>query len=343
MTTPPLPDRLPARMKAFRLEAYGGPEAATMADLPLPQPSPSHLLVRVHAAGLNPVDYKIRDGKLKALLGRRPPFVLGNELSGIVVDGGSGRFPPGSRIAARVPNWELGCLADYALVDERCAASLPDTVDMTQAAGLPLAGQTALQALRRLPSTPGANILILGGAGGVGTFAIQIARMQGARCTTTASRAGRELVLALGADEVIDYAAPRPFPLVSFDGMLDLVGAEQIGAFFPTFKPGAPVVSVAGPPEPRTATEDLGLGFIHRLVFAQLSYSLRLRLAHGGHDYRMLFMRPNGADLALLVDLLKKGRLRVEIDGFFPGDRIPDAFASLETGHCKGKVIIRWH
>src|SRR6201999_4195799 len=181
-----------------------------LTDVAAPSPGPSELLVRVHAAGLNPVDFKFRQGKLRVIHRPKLPFVLGNELAGEVIAAGRDvkRFRVGDRVFARVAKDRAGAFAEQACVDEDDAAHMPRNLDFTAAAAIPLAGLTALQALRdELGVTPGQKVFISGGAGGVGTFAIQIAKWLGAYVTTTASKRGEPLVRSLGCDEVIDYTA----------------------------------------------------------------------------------------------------------------------------------------
>src|ERR1700722_9187086 len=197
-------------MRAYVLGYYGGPESSRLMDVPAPTPGPRELLVAVRAAGLNPVDFKFRQGKLRAIFRPKLPFVLGNELAGEVIAVGSDvkRFRVGDRVFARVAKDRAGAFAEQACVDEDHAAHMPRDMDFTAAAAVPLAGLTALQALRdELGVKPGQRVFISGGAGGVGTFAIQIAKWLGTHVTTTASPRGEALVRSLGCDEVIDYTA----------------------------------------------------------------------------------------------------------------------------------------
>jgi NADPH:quinone reductase-like Zn-dependent oxidoreductase len=197
-------------MRAYVLNHYGGPEGARLMDVPAPAKRPHDVLVGVHAAGLNPVDFKFRQGKLRGILRPKLPFVLGNELAGEVVAIGRDvrRFRVGDRVFARVGKDRAGAFAEQVCVDEDHAARIPQDMDFATAAAVPLAGLTALQALRdELDVKPGQKVLISGGAGGVGTFAIQIAKWLGAHVTTTASKRGEASVRSLGADEVIDYTS----------------------------------------------------------------------------------------------------------------------------------------
>src|SRR5258705_1683528 len=195
-------------MRAYVLKHYGGPEGSQLMDAPGPTPRPRDILVEVHAAGLNPVDYKFRQGKLRAILRPKLPFVLGNELAGEVIAVGSDvkRFRVGDRVFARVAKDRAGAFAEQACVDEDDAAHMPRNLDFTAAAAVPLAGLTALQALRdELRVKPGQKVVISGGAGVVGNFAIQVAQWLGAHVSTIALKRAGALVRSLGCDEAIDY------------------------------------------------------------------------------------------------------------------------------------------
>ncbi|HWM87155.1 MAG TPA: NADP-dependent oxidoreductase, partial [Kofleriaceae bacterium] len=223
-------------MRALVLTRYGGPEATELRDVEKPTPGPGEILVRVHAAGLNPVDFKTREGKLRVIRRYPLPVVMGNELAGTVEALGEGvsRFAEGDRVFARVDKDRLGAFAEYACVQEDLAAVLPSSIEPEVAAGVPLAGLTALQGLRdELHLARGQRVFISGGAGGVGTFAIQIAGWLGAEVATTASSRGEALVRRLGASRVIDYTSKRfEDELHDQDGAMDLVGGDTLQRMF---------------------------------------------------------------------------------------------------------------
>lgn len=332
-------------MKAYVMTRHGGPDVAGMRDMAMPQPGRGEVLLRVHAAGLNPVDYKIREGALKAIQRYPLPAIMGNELSGVVEALGEGAeiFAPGERVFARMPKDRMGAFAEYAVVPQALLARVPEGLDMVSAAGVPLAGLTALQALRdEMGLGPGSRVFIPAGAGGVGTFAIQIARWLGAEVTTTASPRGRELVERLGADRVIDYTVERFQDVLSgMDGVFDLLGGDSLMASFGVVRPGGMVVSVSGLPEPQTARKDLDMGPLMQAAFWYVSR--RLRREARAHDvrYRFLFMHPSGAELAELAALIEGGRLEPVIDRVFPFAEAGAAMAYLESGRAKGKVVLR--
>jgi NADPH:quinone reductase-like Zn-dependent oxidoreductase len=331
-------------MRALVLSRYGGPEHTALAEVPQPSPRAGEFLVRVHAAGLNPVDYKTRAGALRVVRKYPLPIVMGNELSGIVEAVGPGvtRFSRGDRVFARVDKDIMGAFAEYAVVNEDHAALMPDSLDFASAAAVPLAALTALQALRdELHLSAGQRIFIPGGAGGVGTFAIQIAKHLGAYVATTASPRGETLVKRLGADVVIDYTRDRfEDKLSDYDCAFDLLGGETLSRLWSVVKPGGRVVSIAGMPEPVTARKDLGRGIGLAALFWLASLTTRLRAARHGLTYRYLFMHSSGADLAHLASLIDAKKLEVVIDRIFPFAEAKEAMAYLETGRAKGKVVL---
>lgn len=331
-------------MRAFVLTRYGGPDAAQLRERPRPDAGLGEVLVRVRAAGLNPVDFKTREGQLRVVQRYAVPAVMGNELAGVVEAIGPGvtRFAPGNRVFARVPKDRLSAFAEYAVVPEDHLALMPAALDFETAAGVPLAGLTALQALRdELRLARGSRVFIPGGAGGVGTFAIQIAKWLGAEVTTTASPRGRALVERLGADRVIDYTTDNFEDQVrDMDGVFDLLGGDTLLKSFGVVKRGGTVVSIAGLPEPVTARKDLGRGPILATLFWIASFRFRAEARKHGVTYRYLFMHPSGAELAELAHLIEAGTLQPVIDRVFPFKEIDQAFAYLEAGHAKGKVVV---
>jgi hypothetical protein len=220
-------------MRGYVLNHYGDATAMTLRDVPAPAAEAGSVLIRVHAAGLNPIDYKIRQGKARLLYHLDLPLVAGSELAGVVAAMGPGvtRFAEGDRVFARVDKSRLGAFADYAVVSESLVAKMPARLHFVQAAGLPLAGLTALQALRdELRMAKEDRLYISGGAGGVGTMAIQIAKWMGAEVATTASSRGDALVRRLGADHVIYYTREKARDVLhDYDAALDVIGGDDRG------------------------------------------------------------------------------------------------------------------
>ena len=330
-------------MKAAFIRRYGGNKVVELGELPAPQAGPGELLVAVHAASVNPVDFKIRDGMLKMIIPFGFPLILGNDLSGVVKAVGAGvtHFKPGDAVFARMDKRRIGAFAEFAVVAEADAAAKPANLSHIEAAAVPLAGLTAWQALFEIGRLKaGQKVLIHGGSGGVGTFAIQLAHHAGATVATTVGARNAELVRSLGADIVIDYKTQRFEEVVSD---CDLVFDTQAGDIqhrsFAVLKRGGVLVSIAGKPDGRLVRE-FGLNPLLGLLLDFLSRkSLRLAKRHGVR-YEYLFMHPSGEQLAQIGRLLEEGSVRTIVDKVFPLEQVREALAYSEAGHATGKVVV---
>ena len=332
-------------MRALVLTRYGGSDATELRDdVPVPTAGPREVLVRVRAAGLNPVDFKTRRGDLKVIRRYPLPAVMGNEIAGVIEAIGSGvtRFAVGDHVYARLDKDHMGGLAEWAVVHADHLARMPETLSFEAAAAVPLAALTALQALRdELHLSNGQRVFISAGAGGVGTFAIQLAKVFGAVVATTASPRGEALVRRLGADIVIDYTRERfDLALHDYDAAFDLLGGDDLARSFSVVKRGGTVVSVAGMPEPETARRDLGRGSALAALFWVVSFRTRRNAARFGVRYRYLFMHPSGADLETIGALIDAHKIEVVVDRTFPFSEAKTALAYLESGRAKGKVVV---
>ncbi|MDP5227306.1 MULTISPECIES: NADP-dependent oxidoreductase [Arthrobacter] len=316
----------------------------SLRDVPEPVPGEGEVLIEVHAAGLNPVDLKTRDGLFRGFLRYRLPIVAGNELAGVVRAVGTGvtHFAPGDRVYTRVDHRRLGAFAELAAVQEEFVARMPASLGFAEAAALPLAGLAALQVLRdHLSVRPGDRILITGGAGGVGTLAIQLAVALGAEVVTTASPEGAGLVRGLGVGTVIDYRSRRIAGLPrDYDGVLDTVGGRDLRDSFTVLRPGSLAVSLVGVPEPHMVQEDVGLGAFFGFGAWFLSLRIRRLARRHGVRYRGFLMHPSGADLDVLSGYVETGALKPVIETVYPFGRIGEAFARLESGRTKGKLVV---
>lgn len=330
-------------MKAAFIRRYGGNKVVELGELPAPQAGPGELLVEVHAASVNPVDFKIRDGMLKMILPFGFPLILGNDLSGVVQAVGAGvtRFRPGDAVFARMDKRRIGAFAEFAVVAETDAAAKPANLSHVEAAAVPLAGLTAWQALFEIGGLKaGQKVLIHGGSGGVGSFAIQLARHAGLTVATTVGARNAELARSLGADIVIDYKTQRFEEVVSDQ---DLVFDTQAGDIqhrsFAVLRRGGVLVSIAGKPDGRLVRE-FGLNPLLGVLLDFLNRkSLRLAKQHGVR-YEYLFMHPSGEQLAQLGRLLEEGSVRTIIDKVFPLEQVREALAYSEAGHATGKVVV---
>jgi NADPH:quinone reductase-like Zn-dependent oxidoreductase len=332
-------------MKAFVVERYGDADTVRAGDVPDPKVRPHDILVRIHAASVNPVDLKIRDGDLKAILPLRAPFVLGNDLAGTVVAVGARvtRFAVGDEVYAHPDQNRMGTFAELIAIHQDDVAPKPVTLTMTEAASIPLVGLTAWQALvERVNLRPGQKVLIHAGAGGVGTIAIQLAKHLGASVATTASATKTDLVKNLGADVVIDYQK-QAFETVlhDYDVVLDTVGGETLDKSLQVLKPGGTVISITGPPDP-TFAKEIGANPVVRLAIAALSYRIRRRARRHQVRYSYLFMKASGDQLRELTALIDAGIIRPVVDSVFDFEQTREALAHLEQGRTKaGKVVVR--
>lgn len=331
-------------MKTVMVERYGDKAGVHAGEMPAPQVGADDVLVRIHAASVNPLDLKLRDGDFKAILPYRLPLILGNDLAGVVVEVGSAvtRFAVGDEVYARPDKDRIGTFAELIAVYQDDVAIKPATLTMEEAASLPLVALTSWQALvERAHVQPGQKVLIHAGSGGVGTIAVQLAKQLGAHVATTASTAKVDLVKGLGADVVVDYKQ-QAFETVldGYDVVLDTLGGETLQKSLQVLKPGGTVISIAGPPDAAFARE-LGANAILRLAMSALSFKIRRRAKRSNVTYSFLFMKASGDQLRELTPLIDAGKIRPVVDRVFPFEETREAMQYVEKGRAKaGKVIV---
>lgn len=331
-------------MKALTFKRYGKAPEIGFADLARPTLQPDELLVRVHAAGVNPIDNMVPAGTFKPVLHFQLPATLGSDLAGVVVEVGSRvtRFKPGDEVFASLFDLGKGSLAEFAAVPESAAALKPANLDFVQAASVPMVALTSWQALKeRAALRRGQKVFIPAGSGGIGTFAIQLAHHLGAKVGTTVSTGSVELVRGLGADEIVDYKK-QDFEkaLRDYDAVLGTVRGDAIEKSIGILKPGSKIVSIVGPLDAAFARAKR-LNFILTFVFGMMSRKI-VRLARKRDvDYSFLFVRPDGRQLAEIGELLQSNRIRPVIDKVFPFDQAKQALEYLAQGRAKGKVVVQ--
>jgi len=331
-------------MKAFTFKRYGKSPELGFDDIDYPTPAADELLVKVYAVGLNPIDNVIPGGLFKPILSFKLPATLGSDLSGVVVATGSRvtRFKPGDEIFASIFDRGTGSLAEFARVPENLAAMKPANLDFEQAASLPMVSLTAWQALtERAGLQPGQKVFIPAGSGGIGSFAIQLAKHLGAKVGTTTSSGNLAWVSRLGADEVVDYKKQTFENVLSgYDIVLGTLRGDSIEKAVKILKPGGKIVSLTGPLDAAFA-RDRGLNFFLRFIFALMSRKI-LRLTRvRGLSYSFLFVRPDGEQLAQISQLIESGQIGPAIDKVFPFAETKEALDYLARGHAKGKVVVR--
>ncbi|MEF3081545.1 NADP-dependent oxidoreductase [Luteimonas sp. SMYT11W] len=331
-------------MQALTFKRYGKSPDIGFSDVPRPVPGPDELLVQIHAVGLNPIDNVIPTGAFKAVLKFDLPATLGSDLAGIVVEVGQNvtRFKPGDAVYASLFDLGNGSLAEFAAVPERVAAHKPANLDFVQATSIPMVGLTAWQALReRANLAPGEKVFVPAGSGGIGAFAIQLAKHLGAHVGTTTSTGNVSLVRDLGADEVVDYTRDTfDTVLRDYDVVLGTLRGDVIEQSVGILKSGGRIVSLVGPLDPAFARARKLNGLL-ALVFGWMSRKIRRLAKQRDLSYSFLFARPDGAQLAEIAALLESGRIRPVIDRVFPFDQAHAALVHLGKGRARGKVVVQ--
>ncbi|MGE4240850.1 NADP-dependent oxidoreductase [Ramlibacter sp.] len=331
-------------MKAFVLEQYGKRRPLQAADVQTPQLREDDVLVQVHAAGLNQLDAKIRDGEFKLILPYRMPLILGHDVAGVVVAVGPRvrQFKAGDEVYARTDDFRIGTLAEFVAVKETSLALKPRGIGMEEAASIPLVGLTAWQALvERAQLKPGQKVFVQAGSGGVGTFAIQLAKHLGATVATTTSTANMALVKSLGADVAIDYRS-QDFEQVlrDYDVVLHSQDGKTLDKSLRVLRPGGKLISISGPPDPAFGQDIAAPGFV-KLVIRLLSAGIRRKARDRGVGYEFLFMKANGSQLREIAALVESGTIRPVLDRVYPFEATNEAMDYLDAGRAKGKVVVK--
>jgi NADPH:quinone reductase-like Zn-dependent oxidoreductase len=331
-------------MKAFVLDRYAKKGALRSADVPLPELRDDEVLVEVHAAGLNLLDAKIRNGEFKLILPYRLPLVLGHDVAGVVAKVGPRvrQFKPGDEVYARADDFRIGTFAEFVAVKEASLAPKPQGLTMEEAASIPLVALTAWQALvEKAGLKKGQKVFIQAGSGGVGTLAIQLAKHLGATVATTTGPTNVALVKRLGADVAIDYRT-QDFEdvLRDYDVVLNSQDSKTLEKSLRVLKRGGKLITISGPPDPEFGKQIGAPGFV-KLVMRLLSAGIRRRAQSRGVDFSFLFMKANGSQLREITRLIEAGAIRPVMDRVFPFDATNEALAYVEAGRAKGKVVVK--
>lgn len=329
-------------MHAYAIDAYKGP--LTLHQLPEPVAGPGEVLVSIAASSVNPIDVKVRAGAFKVILPYSMPLVLGHDFAGTIIAVGSGvtGFKPGDEIFACAGGDRIGTFAEKIAIAATDIALKPVSVDMLEAAALPLVALTAWQVLvERAQIKPGQRILIHAGSGGVGTVAIQLAKHLGAFVAATVGTDNIELAKELGADVVIDYRKEAFEERVAdFDVVLHSLDADILDRSLKILKSGGKLISISGPPDPAFAAA-IGANWIIRQILLLGSAKIRRKARQRRIDYSFLFMRPDGEQLAKIANLVDTAIIRPVIDQEFAFSDTSAALDRSASGRARGKVVIR--
>tara|TARA_R110002049_G_scaffold97336_1_gene237308 strand:+ start:2728 stop:3708 length:981 start_codon:yes stop_codon:yes gene_type:complete len=324
-------------MKALQIVKYGElKDSLSINEIAKPSITSSDILVEVKAASINPIDYKLAEGHLKDMVPLNLPCAIGFDVSGVVVEKGTdvGNFEVGDTVYSRVPQEQMGTVAEYVAIYSNVVAKKPTNSSFEEAAGLPLAGLTALQALERVDLKENDRILIHAGSGGVGSFAIQYAKVKGAYVYTTTSTKNVDMVKALGADRVIDYKTEDYKTIAKdLDIVFDTLGKNYTFEAFELIKDGGKVTTIVGPPDEETAKH---MGMTDYKLPEQLSNLISEKSA----IYKLTWMQPNGEQLNTFTAMVENGAIKPLVDKVYTFKNSVEAYEYLATGRAKGKVIV---
>ncbi|TWC66579.1 NADP-dependent oxidoreductase [Herbaspirillum sp. SJZ099] len=331
-------------MKAFIIKRYGRNNRLHPADMPEPDVRDDDVLVQVHAAGVNLLDAKIRNGEFKLILPYGLPLILGNDVAGVVIKTGAkvSRFKPGDEVYARPDKGRIGTFAEFISMNEKDVSLKPESISMEEAASLPLVGLTAWQALvEKAGLKKGQKVFIQAGSGGVGTFAIQLAKHLGATVAASTSAANADWVRRLGADIVIDYKRDDVEKILSdYDVVLHSQDGKTMEKSMRILKKGGTLVSISGPPDSDFAKE-IGASWLVASIMRILSFGAKRKARQCNVNFSFLFMRANGEQLKRIASLVDSGAIRPVVDKVFAFDAANDALDYVEAGRAKGKVVIK--
>jgi NADPH:quinone reductase-like Zn-dependent oxidoreductase len=332
-------------MKAFIVNSYGKKEKLHLTDWAEPTVNENDVLVQVHSAGVNLLDSLIRNGEFKLFLPYKPPFVNGHDVAGVITKVGSKvrKLKVGDEVYSRVSDFRIGTFAEYISIDEKAVALKPKNISMEEAGSIPLVGLTSWQALVEIANIKkGQKVFIQAGSGGVGTFAIQLAKHLGAFVATTTSKNNIDMVKNLGADLIIDYKSEDfETKLKDYDLVLHSNRDTKIlEKSLRILKSGGQLISLVGPPTPEFATA-IGLPWYLKMVISLLSLSARKKAKKMNVSFKFLFMKAEGSQLSQITKLIEAGVIKPVIDKVFPFEQTNEALSYVEIGRSKGKVVIK--
>ncbi|MBO9668504.1 MAG: NADP-dependent oxidoreductase [Bdellovibrio sp.] len=329
-------------MQAAYIDKYSDTEKMKIGEFPMPTVGDRDILVRIKAASVNPIDFKVKEGKLKFLRKYSFPMILGHDVSGEVVEIGKHvtKFKKGDLIFSRPRGGRIGTFAEYIAIDQDDAALKPGDLSFEEAASLPLVGLTTWQTFETAKLQAGQKVFIPAGSGGIGTFAIQLAKLRGAEVWTSTSEKNESLVKSLGADHVINYKNQDPWKVLSdLDLVFDTLGGQDLYNSFTAVKPNGWVISIAGDPDHNTA-KDMGLGVVKSLILRMVGFKVNKFASAKKVHYRFLFMKANGPQLEQIKELVEQKKLHPVVDKVFPLSAIQEALDYSKSGRARGKIVI---
>lgn len=331
-------------MKAAVLTGYDkNGRMLEIRDVPMPEMKDNDVLVKIRAAGVNPLDNMIIKGEVKMIVPYSFPLIMGNEFVGIVEKVGRSvrKFQPGDRVYGRMELKRIGAFAEYAAIDQSAIARVPEYLSDEEAASVPLTALTAMQALALMKPKRGETLFISGGTGSLGAMAIPVARSYGLTVITNGNGASEERVRRLGADRFIDYKKEDYAKVLSnVDYVLDTLGDRELEKEFSILKDGGSLVSLRGMPNGEFAAR-IGMSVIKRLLLKVAGRKYDQLAARRNQKYFFVFVHEDGAALERISEIFGQNHLEASVDGVFALDDVNEALKKVASGGSKGKTILK--
>ena len=330
-------------MKAVQIDNYSKTvDSVKIREISIPEIKPDEVLVKVKSVGINPVDNMTTRGDVKLITPYSFPLTIGNELAGVIEKTGEKvtEFKEGDRVFSRLPTNKIGAFAEYVTINEKDLAKIPEYLSFNEAAAIPLTALTAYQALNILQLKLGETLFISGGSGGFGAMAVPLAKARGIKVITNGSLENKERVLALGAEQFLDYKTEDYAQLLhDVDGVIDTIGGKDTEKQFSILKQGGKLVSLKGMPNGRFAKK-MGLPLWKQWVFGFAGRSFDNMAKKRNQEYHFIFVQSSGEQLSEIARVLEENQIRPSIDCIYSFEDIAKALVKVDKGSSRGKTIV---
>ena len=330
-------------MKVVQIDNYSKTiDSVKIREINIPEIKPDEVLVRVKSVGINPVDNMITRGEVKLITPYSFPLTIGNELAGVIEKTGEKvtEFKEGDRVFSRLPTNKIGAFAEYIAINKKDLAKIPEYLSFNEAAAIPLTALTAYQALDILQVKSGETLFISGGSGGFGAMAVPLAKARGIKVITNGSLENKERVLALGAEQFLDYKTEDYAQLLhDVDGVIDTIGGKDTEKQFSILKQGGKLVSLKGMPNGRFAKK-MGLPLWKQWVFGFAGRSFDNMAKKRNQEYHFIFVQSSGEQLSEIAKVLEENQIRPSIDSIYSFEDIAKALVKVDKGSSRGKTIV---
>ena len=330
-------------MKVVQIDNYSKTiDSVKIREINIPEIKPDEVLVRVKSVGINPVDNMITRGEVKLITPYSFPLTIGNELAGVIEKTGEKvtEFKEGDRVFSRLPTNKIGAFAEYVAINKKDLAKIPEYLSFNEAAAIPLTALTAYQALDILQLKSGKTLFISGGSGGFGAMAVPLAKARGIKVITNGSLENKERVLALGAEQFLDYKTEDYAQLLhDVDGVIDTIGGKDTEKQFSILKQGGKLVSLKGMPNGRFAKK-MGLPLWKQWIFGFAGRSFNNMAKKRNQEYHFIFVQSSGEQLSEIAKVLEENQIRPSIDSIYSFEDIAKALVKVDKGSSRGKTIV---